>query len=93
MSTSKKALRQALTESNAENQLLKHQLREIQVHGWTLQMVCAAVLEKLTDDGALMLTLEERKAAMDGGWGFETQVLEDEAQPMIVRVRKDMPSE
>lgn len=84
----KPGLRRALAEANAHNASLQHRLSELQAHTWTLQMVCAAVLEKLTDNGAIVLTLEERKAALEGGWGIETTLLPDESKPMIVRIMR-----
>ena len=82
-------LQRALAEANAENAQLRHALAEAQTHGWTLQMVCAAILEKLTDDGAVVLTVEERRPALEEEWGIETSVLDkEEYKPMIVRIVK-----
>ncbi len=81
-------LHQALALANAHNAQLQNGLAEVKAHAWTLQMVCAAMLEKLTEHGSIILTLEERQKALEAGWGIETEVLDDEAKPMIVRVMK-----
>ncbi len=82
------AMEEALATANAHNATLQHRLAEIQTHAWTLQMVCAAVLEKLTDAGSLVLTLAERREALENEWGIETTVLPDESKPMIVRIMR-----
>ena len=81
-------IREALAQSNAHVALLQRQVSELQVHAWTLQMVCAAMLEKLTESGSVVLTIEERRTALENKWGIETTILPDPAQPMIVRIMR-----
>jgi len=83
------ALGRALDESRAETRRVHAQLMETQSHTWALQMVCAAVIEHLTENGAVVLPLELRKRVLEGEWGIETRVLPDEREPMIVRVMKN----
>ena len=80
------ALRQALRDSEDANAQLQKQVRELQVHTWEMQMISACMLDKLTDKGALVLTIQERRRALEGEWGIENTVLPDAAKPMIVRV-------
>ena len=79
-----------LAAAHARIHELTHKLEECMAHAWTLQMVLAATLVKATEHASIVLSLDERKAALDGEWGISTDVLPDPAQPMIVRVMREI---
>lgn len=53
-----------------------------------LRYLCACLLRRLTEDDAAVIPLELRREAMEGDWAVETEILEDELRPMVVRLRR-----
>jgi len=53
------------------------------------QILIAALLDHLAEDGACILPLLTRQMALEEAWGYETMIVESEHdKPMIVRLLK-----
>ena len=68
---------------------LEARLREAALHGWTMQIVAACLLERFCQpNGSCILSLELRQRALDLSWGVRTEVLPDEHHAMAVMLDK-----
>lgn len=88
MASKRAIIRQLQEELGAADAELRR-LAPLIAQAYEMQVTIAALLERLTPDGAAILPQDLRQQAIDGEWGYETMIVETEPdKPMIVRLRK-----
>lgn len=85
--TSKRQMIRDLQEANADLRDRLAHAQPLAQQAFERQILVACLLEHLAPNGACILPLEIRQRALQEAWGYETMVIDSEADhPMIVRI-------